>query len=83
MLKIEQDMLLSTPEREIDIWKQRETYITQVQIKCWFLVYVSAFSALTLLVGRQEGHPACKKQSGGVLVWLSVWSKVQACIRPS
>jgi len=32
---------------------------------------VSAFSALTLLVGRQEGHPACKKQSGGVLAWLS------------
>jgi len=22
---------------------------------------LSAFSALTLLVGRQEGHPACKK----------------------
>jgi len=32
--------------------------------------------ALTLLVGRQEGHPACKKQSGGVLAWLSVWSKM-------
>jgi len=31
-----------------------------------------AFSALTLLAGRQEGHPACKKLSGGVLVWLSV-----------
>jgi len=31
----------------------------------------SAFSALTLLVGRQEGHPACKKQSGGVLAWFS------------
>jgi len=29
-------------------------------------------SALTLLVGRQEGHPACKKLSGGVLAWLSV-----------
>jgi len=42
-----------------------------------------AFSALMLLVGRQEGHPACKKQSVGVLVWLSVWSKVQTCIRPS
>jgi len=26
-----------------------------------------AFGALTLLVGRQEGHPACKKQSGVVL----------------
>jgi len=25
----------------------------------------TAFSALTLLVGRQEGHPACKKLSGG------------------
>jgi len=33
-----------------------------------------AFSALTLLVGRQEGHPACKNLSGGVLAWLSVWS---------
>jgi len=29
-----------------------------------------AFNALTLLVGRQEGHLACKKQSGGVLAWL-------------
>jgi len=42
-----------------------------------------AFSALTLLVWRQEGHPACKKQSGGVLAWLSVWSEVQTCIWPS
>jgi len=30
-----------------------------------FLVLAFAFSALTLLVGRQEGHPACKKESGG------------------
>ena len=35
---------------------------------------MTAFSALTLLVGWQEGHPACKKLSGGVLAWLSVWS---------
>ena len=41
------------------------------------------FSALTLLVGRQEGHPACKKLSGGLLAWLFVWSKVQTCIWPS
>jgi len=39
-----------------------------------------AFSALMLLVGRQEGHLDCKKQSGGVLAWLSVWSKAQTCI---
>ena len=52
-------------------------------IKCHLLVYyTSAFSALTLLVGRQEGHPACKKLSGGVLAWLSVWSEVQTCIWP-
>jgi len=33
---------------------------------------VCAFSALNLLVGRQEGRLACKKLSGGVLVQLSV-----------
>ena len=43
----------------------------------------SAFSALTLLIGQQEGHPACKKLRGWVLVWLSVWSAVQTCIWPS
>jgi len=31
-----------------------------------------------LLVGRQEGHPACKKLSGGLLAWFSVWSEVLA-----
>ena len=46
-----------------------------------FLTY--SFSALTLLVGWQEGHPACKKLSGGVLAWLSVWGEVQISIWPS
>ena len=46
-------------------------------------IFELALSALTLLVGRQEGHPACKKLSGGVLVWLFVWSEVQTCICPS
>jgi len=40
-------------------------------------IALSAFSALTLLVGRQEGHPAYKKLSSEVLAWLSVWSEVQ------
>jgi len=40
---------------------------------------VCAFSALMLLVGRQEGHPL----SGEVLAWLSVWSEMQTCIWPS
>jgi len=42
-----------------------------------------SFSAFTLLVGRQEGHPACKKLSSGVLAWLSVWSEMQTWIWPS
>ena len=42
----------------------------------FFLETVLVSGALTLLVGRQEGHPACKKLSGGVLVWLFVWSDV-------
>jgi len=46
----------------------------------WDLKKYLAFSALTLLVGRQEGHPACKKLSGGMLAWLSVWSEMQTCI---
>jgi len=38
------------------------------------------FIALTLLVGQQEGHLACKKLTGGMLVWLFVWGEVQiAC----
>ena len=53
----------------------------------WFpfgmLAHIAAFSALTLLVGQQEGHPACKKLSSGVLAWLSVWSEVQTCVWPS
>jgi len=32
--------------------------------------FYSTMHALTLLVGWQEGHPACKKLSGGVLAWL-------------
>jgi len=42
-----------------------------------------AFSALMLLVGQQEVRPACKKLSGVVLAWLSVWIEVQTCIWPS
>jgi len=36
-----------------------------------------AFGALMLLIGQQEGDPACEILSGGGLVWVSVWSEVQ------
>ena len=57
----------------LHIWYM--TYLTLT-----YKVVVYAFSALTLLVGRQEGHSACKKTEWWVLAWLSVWSKVQTCI---
>jgi len=38
---------------------------------------IYAFSTLTLLDGRQEGHSACKKLSGELLEWLSAWSEGQ------
>ena len=40
-----------------------------------------AFSALTLLVGWQEGHPACKNWvvDDGVVIW----DEMQTCIWPS
>ena len=39
------------------------------------LVNIFPFSALTMLVGWQEGHPARKNSSDEVLAWLSVWSE--------
>ena len=55
-----------------------------MEVNCiWLLAASVAFSALTLLVGRQEGHLACRKLSSGVLAWLSVWREVQTCIWPS
>ena len=56
----------------ISRWSENDCYFTSI-----------GSSALTLLVGRQEGHLLCKKLNGGVLVWLSVWSEMQTCIWPS
>ena len=51
-------------------------------INC-LLTYLHAFSALTLLVGQQERHPACKKLEwwdGGMVICLGV---MQICICPA
>ena len=44
-----------------------------------YFVDNNAFSALMLLVGRQEGHPACKKTEWWD-VGMVVWGEVQTCI---
>ena len=45
----------------------------------WNVLFMclQCFDAVGWAAGR---HPACKKLSGGVLAWLSVWSEVQTCI---
>ena len=42
-----------------------------------------AFSALTVLVGRQEGHPACKKQEWwgtGMVICLERGATASHCL---
>ena len=65
-----------------------KTSYTHLYNKTYLLTKLSlyntcAFSALILLVGWQEGHLACKKLSGGMLAWLSVWSEMKTCVWPT
>jgi len=48
------------------------------KFKIIVLLDLQCFDAVGWAAGR-----ACKKLSGGVLAWLSVWSEVQICIWPS
>ena len=50
---------------------------SEIYLRRFLQTCLRAFSALTLLVWRQEGHPACKNQSSGVLAWLSVLHTAQ------
>jgi len=70
-------------ENEVFKYNFFNFYIAKPSRVFYLCGFFTAFSALTLLVGRQEGHPACKKLSGGLLAWLSAWSEVQTCIWPS
>jgi len=53
-------MVAETVDMEVHMCdpSQHNENAIQVHVPYW---YNTAFSALTLLVGRQEGHPACKK----------------------
>ena len=64
--------LCETSSRYVDSSELKNfVLLCSVFIFTFVLFIFSVFSALTLLVGWQEGHPACKKLSGGVLAWLS------------
>jgi len=88
MLKAKQKLLIWPEVRTRgETVVQNYGVIMLLLLSLYYYIYIyyqsTAISALTLLVGRQEGHLACKKHSGWVLVWLSVRSEVQTCIWPS
>jgi len=58
-------------------------HLLKVRISAYLLCQcfcLQCFDAVSWAAGR---HPACKKLSGGVLAWLSVWGVVQICVCPS
>ena len=58
--------------------------ISAISVACYIVCSVILPSVLWCCwLGGRKGIRPVKKQSGGVLVWLSVWSKVQTCIWPS
>jgi len=56
---------------------------TRLDISYYYCCYKYAFSALALLVGRQEGHPACKNLSGGVLAGFLSGSRCRLAYGPA
>ena len=62
-------------DQSLDFLLQRNHSVCLFRIPADLLENMLAFSALTLLVGRQEGHPACKKNEwwgAGVVICLGV-----------
>ena len=52
-------------------------------IDSYCMLYHYAFSAMTLLVGHQEEHLACKKLSDEVLVWFFLERDAGATASPN
>ena len=57
------------------VTEKRLVLCIEIAVKILIYVYSSAFSALTLLVGCQEGYPARKNLTEEVLAWLSSGAK--------
>ena len=66
-------MYLLTPNHGVNFqplqWFPEKFQVLEVPLVLWRLV-----------VRQYERHLACKKLSGGMLAWLSVWGEVQTCI---
>ena len=57
------------------------SFVLALSLISVIVVLFNAFSALMLLVGLQEGHPACKKLSGEVLACYLSGARCRADLR--
>ena len=62
---VTEDLLVELHQLKFNFW---DFWSSDFYLYWGYEVY--AFTALMLLVEQQEGHPACKKLSGGMLTWL-------------
>ena len=82
--------LLKYAEKEKcgNMWNMWQSHI-RIKVTClpdnyfYNVTYLLCLQCFDAVIGRQEGIRPVKNLSGGVLAWLSVWSEVQTCIRPS
>ena len=82
--------LVEMPSRDVDQYRMINTSRSTVYHSMkWYMVTVYHFIEWYTSVlwrcwlGGRKGIRPLKKLSGGVLAWLSVWSKVQTCTWPS
>ena len=68
-------------------WKERTSVQAREVLQCNFNSLYTIIKLPSVLwhcwLGGRKGIRPVKKLSGGVLAWLSVWSEVQTCTRPS
>ena len=81
---MEEQHFTQTQQRRLHLRHCRQSIMLYALITTTTIPYTTTalrptvhISALTLLVGRQEEHPARKNLSDEVLACLSVWSEVQ------
>jgi len=72
-----EDMSRAAKRRKMEqVCKHVQFYMMLQFVYCILFYFILArsrvaFSGSMLLAGQHEGHPACKKLSGGALAWLS------------
>ena len=68
----------------VNLWRQSKySLLSFVTFEFFFNIFVWPSVLWLCWLGGRKGIRPVKKLSGGVLVWLSVWSEVQTCIWPS